>query len=233
MSTPRSQSSHSRKQARNKPSDNHDSIPEPHRRISLYDVVADRVGLNGFLPSEPSQAPDSLLPIGPEEYLLRRTRIGIPGEAVDEAARVTDVVSNNSKERLPLPDSDTLKAIHAYAADFYRACNGYRMGNDHHYEGGLDSRSMDETALLAVGFLLEEAVREALGENGDMAFVEPQGREDGLEESKMTRYQIQGMVPLSSSSVASPRRQRQQEMFSEDEEDSWEHDQSPTKKVRL
>lgn len=32
--------------------------------------------------------------------------------------------------------------------------------------------SMDETALLAVGILLEEAAEEVLGEKGDMVFVE-------------------------------------------------------------
>lgn len=33
-------------------------------------------------------------------------------------------------------------------------------------------RSMDDTALLAVGILLEEAADEVLGETGDMVFVE-------------------------------------------------------------
>lgn len=36
----------------------------------------------------------------------------------------------------------------------------------------VDERSMDETALLAVGILLEEAGREALGKTGDMVFTE-------------------------------------------------------------
>ena len=34
------------------------------------------------------------------------------------------------------------------------------------------SRGMDETALLAVGILIEESVREALGESGDGAFID-------------------------------------------------------------
>ena len=39
------------------------------------------------------------------------------------------------------------------------------------------SRGMDETALLAVGTLIEESVREALGECGYGAFID-QGEED-------------------------------------------------------
>ena len=67
-----------------------------------------------------------------------------------------------------LPDSDLLKAIHVYASDFYgRATLEKGMG---------DFNSMDETALLAMGILLEEAAKEILGESGDLVFVE--GEED-------------------------------------------------------
>lgn len=56
-----------------------------------------------------------------------------------------------------------LKAIHAYASDFYASATGDRGKNDW--------RSLDETALLALGILLEEAASEGVGENGDLAFV--------------------------------------------------------------
>lgn len=70
-----------------------------------------------------------------------------------------------------LPESDLLKAIHAYASDFYaRAVKG---------RGMVDFESLDETALLAVGVLMEEMAGEVLGETGDMAFVE--GEDDGFE----------------------------------------------------
>ena len=39
-------------------------------------------------------------------------------------------------------------------------------------EDNLDVRSMDETALLAFGILLEEAARETLGKDGDLVFTE-------------------------------------------------------------
>ena len=66
-----------------------------------------------------------------------------------------------------LPDSDLLKAIHAYASDFY----GRATANG----GLLDFESLDETALLGLGILLEEMAEHVLGDTGDLAFVE---RED-------------------------------------------------------
>src|SRR4051812_14657612 len=48
-----------------------------------------------------------------------------------------------------LPDSDLLKAIHEYVADFYEAKGWGRVG----------FRMMDEGALIALGVLLEESVK--------------------------------------------------------------------------
>jgi len=64
----------------------------------------------------------------------------------------------------PLPDSDLLKAIHTYTSDYYASATTNRGLGDWH--------SMDGTALIALGILLEESAREALGETGDMVFVE-------------------------------------------------------------
>ena len=63
-----------------------------------------------------------------------------------------------------LPDSDLLKHIHAYASDFYRSATTSR--------GKRDWRSMDETALIALGILIEETAAEQLGGTGDLALVE-------------------------------------------------------------
>ena len=74
-------------------------------------------------------------------------------------------------DKQKLPESDLLKVIHAYASDFYgRAVEG---------RGMVDFESLDETALLAVGVLLEEMSGEVLGKTGDLAFVE--GEDDGPE----------------------------------------------------
>lgn len=73
-----------------------------------------------------------------------------------------------ANESLPpergLPDSDLLKAIHTYASDFYTYATPDR--------GRASWRSMDETALIALGILLEETAKESLEETGDMVFVE-------------------------------------------------------------
>lgn len=90
------------------------------------------------------------------------------------------------KPHQTLPDSDLLKSIHTYCSDFY---NMATANNGH-----TDYKTLDETALLAFGILLEEAALEALGKTGDMALVEPEGLENGLPESKMVKHQIQGRV---------------------------------------
>ena len=69
-----------------------------------------------------------------------------------------------------LPDSDLLKAIHAYTSDFY----GRATANG----GLLDFESLDETALLGLGILLEEMAEHVLGDTGDLAFVEGEGIND-------------------------------------------------------
>jgi hypothetical protein len=87
---------------------------------------------------------------------------------------------------LRLPDSDLLKAIHAYASDLYAAATDDR--------GRCDFRSMNETALLALGVLLEEAAVQVLGENGDMVLVEPEGLEGVMPDERITQHQVRGRV---------------------------------------
>lgn len=65
-----------------------------------------------------------------------------------------------------LPDSDLLKALHSYTSDFYSRAT--------RHSGAGNWRSMDETALIAFGILMEEATRDALGETGDLVFTEGQ-----------------------------------------------------------
>lgn len=75
--------------------------------------------------------------------------------------------------RRHLPDGGLLRSVHAYASRFYEAAAA-RLGPRCAVGGRLvDERSMDETALLAFGILLEEACRDALGKRGDLVFTEP------------------------------------------------------------
>lgn len=95
-----------------------------------------------------------------------------------------------ANEQLPdagrdvLPDSDTVKAIHSYASHFYEA-----LGQHHDRPGRgriahVDERSMDDTALLAFGILLEEAARESLGKDGDLVFTEGVDDEDDVAQAE-------------------------------------------------
>ena len=184
-----------------------ESIPQAKspRPITLYDAVAGRAGLNGFLTQEQRRS-ENILPLAPEGVLLNRTTI--PKDLVSEAYDASEKLPNSTR----LPESEMLKAIHTYAADFYSAAVKE--------EGKCDFRSLDETALIAVGILLEEAVREALGQNGDMVFVEPEGLENGLDETKLTKYQVKGKVKPTGLSQQNS------------DEDSLREDESPLKKQR-
>lgn len=149
------------------------------RTASVYDVVAARVGLNGFLTPE-QQISNTVRPLAPEDVLVR-------GASTTDASKAL----NKAEQRLEdldidLPDSDLLKAVHAYAAVFYDKATLDR--------GKYDLRSLDGSALIAVGCLLEESARQLLGENGDMVLVEPRGLETGLPETRLSRHQVIGKV---------------------------------------
>ncbi|KAG8626488.1 hypothetical protein KVT40_005433 [Elsinoe batatas] len=141
----------------------------PRRIATLYDAVAGRVGYEAFLPaSAVNKTPNtSHQPVPPEEVLFRRKGAPLRYEETDTyfASSRLDPVTQ------VLPNSDLLKAIHAYTSNFYAAGS---------LKGKWDWRSMDETALLAMGILLEEAMKDRIGATGDLAFVEGEGDVNGL-----------------------------------------------------
>ena len=128
-------------------------------------ILAGRVSSTGFLPETPfasknrDTASSSTLPIPPEEVLFRRSKA--PERYEEDDFYWAD---RHLTEEQKLPDSDLLKAIHTYASDFYS-----RATMD---KGQVDFSSMDGSALLALGVLLEEAAEHILGATGDMVFVE-------------------------------------------------------------
>ena len=155
------------------------SISRKKRKATVYDVVAGRIGTNGFLTYD--EVVDSTKALGPEEVLMRKTSM-----TPDEFIKAYQTDAKLADPEATLPNSDLLKAIHTYASDFYsRTTPG---------EGAHDFRSLDGTALIALGYLLEEATEEILGENGDMALVEPRYLSTGLPESALTRNRIHGKV---------------------------------------
>lgn len=131
---------------------------------SVYDVVAGRVSAAGFIPDR--------LAVSTARDTTSSSTVAIPPEAVlfrtkDAPTRYTEADIYFSDERkgiTNLPQSDLLKALHCYTADFYsRATDDRGIG---------DWKSLDETALIALGILLEEASLETLGESGDLVFTE-------------------------------------------------------------
>ncbi|MCJ1412912.1 hypothetical protein MMC19_007012 [Ptychographa xylographoides] len=135
------------------------------RQATLYDAVAGRVTANGLIFDK---ATASVHTDGHASKALCLT----PDEATFQSAAAPDRYEENdfywAHKHLTtdqaLPGSDLLKAVHVYASEFYtRAMVDEGLG---------DMRSMDETALLAMGILLEEAVKHSLGENGHLVFVE-------------------------------------------------------------
>jgi hypothetical protein len=179
------------------------------RQLTLYDVVAGRASLNGFLTPEQLQE-ESILPLLPEEVLHGRRNV--PKNLIANTYATTD----NLLSTTSLPQSEMLKAIHTYASDFYATTA--------REEGKFDFNSLDETALIAMGILIEETVREALGENGDMVFVEPEGLDDGLDKSKLTKFQVVGEVK--------PLRAQFPDEVDGTDDDSLREDESPAKKQR-
>ena len=136
------------------------------RRSTIYDACAGRLAAERFIPSNPVTSTtrdtptSSKVPITPQESLLSKAGAPIPDEDVDwySAHRELPDMGRNI-----IPDTDLLEALHGYISDFYGA-----MGK--HAE--VDWKSLDETALLALGVLVEEQVRDLLGSEGDMVFVE-------------------------------------------------------------
>ncbi|KAI5811521.1 hypothetical protein DFH27DRAFT_32957 [Peziza echinospora] len=128
----------------------------PTRHTTIYDAVAGTITSHGFTPNSDPHRPPPLAPhpIGPDEALGRRRHAppdGIPFE----------------DDKPGLPDSLLLRSIHQYAIDFYTA------REDLEGSAGAGGRAaMDETALIAIGILLEEEVKMLLGEWGAGALVD-------------------------------------------------------------
>lgn len=111
-----------------------------------------------MIPSTRDTASSTTLAAAPEAVLFKKKH------APTRYAESDIYFAAERERRTELPESDLLKALHCYTSDFYShaAVNA----------GGGDWRSMDETALIALGILMEEAVRGSLGETGDLVFTE-------------------------------------------------------------
>ena len=127
-------------------------------------ITQGKISSVGFIPKQPTIASTrdtpstSTLPVAPENVLFRSKK------APTRYAEFDIYFANALESRTNLPDSDLLKALHTYTSDFYSSTT---------QDGGVnDWRSLDATALLALGILMEEVCTTALGETGDLTFTE-------------------------------------------------------------
>lgn len=127
--------------------------------------IPGRLAAQGFLSDVPfaskyrDTASSSANAVHPEEALFRRLNAPIRYEETDFYFAHEKLPSTR-----PLPSTDLLESVHAYTSDFYE--HATPDGDHGNYQ------SMDETALIAMGILLEEMAKEALGKTGDMVLVE-------------------------------------------------------------
>ncbi|KAF2725599.1 hypothetical protein K431DRAFT_215160 [Polychaeton citri CBS 116435] len=173
----------------------------PRRNATLYDAVAGRVGYEGFLnhhdqikstsnskskPRTRDTAIHSKQPIPPEEVLFRRA--GAPVRYQEDDIYFANRHLDAAKGQR-LPESDLLKVLHAYCSDFYGsgAVRGGKASEGDVGGGEVSFRSMDETALIAMGILIEESVREAVGRTGDLALLED-GEDGGSRRGRETYW---------------------------------------------
>ena len=129
-----------------------------------------RVNPRGIQASQPvvsyhrDTASSGARPLRPEELLLRKQNTS--ARPVSEQVEKTYFAHENLPADQSLPSSELLETIHAYAADFYEYATADNGHDDH--------KTMDETALLAMGILIEEMSKDALGDTGDLVLVEGQ-----------------------------------------------------------
>ncbi|KAH7356498.1 hypothetical protein BKA65DRAFT_208171 [Rhexocercosporidium sp. MPI-PUGE-AT-0058] len=149
-----------------------DEKAQNYRHPTVYDAVAGRISLAGFIPkhvvvaSTRDTISSSTTAIAPETVLFRAKN------APTRYAESDIYFTNERKSTQHLPESDLLKAVHCYTSDFYSRAT---------IDGGSgDWKSMDETALIALGILLEEASLGSLEATGDLAFTEGEEYTDGL-----------------------------------------------------
>ncbi|MCJ1394361.1 hypothetical protein MMC18_007239 [Xylographa bjoerkii] len=168
------------------------------RQASVYDAVAGRVNTSGFSVDNSSASRHDHIsttntsPLAPEEALFKRR--GAPPRYQENDFYWADQSLPSDQS---LPDSELVKALHAYAAEFYSRAT---------VDGGqTDFRSMDETALLALSILLEEASKHILGKSGHLVFLEGEEEEQVSGRSGPRIDSRKGRPTMRSTSLAAQR----------------------------
>ncbi|KAK7180572.1 hypothetical protein DPSP01_006406 [Paraphaeosphaeria sporulosa] len=136
-------------------------------RSTVYDAVAGRVTQSGVYEPTATEQKRATLRLRPDEVLFKQRRAPPRYEEADYYFAHRKLPSSQA-----LPSSDLLSALHEYIAQLYD-CN---FSQDRKESGSW--KSMDETALIAFGVLLEEAMKATLGERGHLALVEAEGSQE-------------------------------------------------------
>lgn len=132
----------------------------------MYDAVAGRVSQWGLIaPQSTNSKTTANQPLRPDEVLFKGSNAPTRYEENDYYF-AHDKLPKDQK----LPSGDLLSALHAYITKYY--ARNEENGNQKVW------KCMDETALIALGILMEETAREILGDSGDLVFLE--GDEEGL-----------------------------------------------------
>ncbi|KAK7220554.1 hypothetical protein V2G26_008557 [Clonostachys chloroleuca] len=191
------------------------------RQATVFDAVAGKLSnrhgrLEGDAPTTQTLYSTKEVPFGPDEILFRRKEAPQRYEEHDiYKSHVRDLPRAGQSV---LPESDLLKAIHSYTSRCYGSL--HRQASE---EDTLDvnERSMDETALLAFGILLEEASREVLGRHGDLVFTEGlDGGEGAAPSDAVTRrFVVPSGAGDQEPGVRAPSRKRRRVAKSEDSHD--------------
>ncbi|KAH8900985.1 hypothetical protein GQ53DRAFT_234 [Thozetella sp. PMI_491] len=163
---------------------------QSQRRVAnVYDAVAGRVSAGDPLWASRAKGPghgerghradkhtsrDTRLP--PERALFSRKHAP-SGFIKNDRYFANHTLPDNG--RSVLPESDTLKTIHSYVSNFYEALALRQEPSPAANARLIDERSMDETALLAFGIILEEASLHTLGRRGDLVFTEEEPDHSG------------------------------------------------------
>ncbi|KAJ4300984.1 hypothetical protein N0V90_003073 [Kalmusia sp. IMI 367209] len=129
------------------------------RRPTVYDAVAGNVTQSGFFTTKASEQKRANQRLRPDEVLFKKLNAPTRYEETDYY-----FAHRNLPPTQKLPSGDLLSALHEYVSMLYARSQ----------EKGAPKtwKCMDETALIALGILLEETAKETLGETGDLALVE-------------------------------------------------------------
>lgn len=130
-----------------------------HCMTTTTDAFQGRVTQNGLLGPKHSEQRRANQRLRPDEVLFKKNNAPTRFEETDYYYAHRNLPPHQS-----LPSGELLTAIHAYVSKLYS-----RMQDD-----GAEKiwRSMDETALIAFGILMEESVKEVIGDSGDLALTE-------------------------------------------------------------